>query len=66
MGIAAHHQHVDVALGNMRLESIADEPALGLNLVECHLYAMPCRVLAQLHTSAGGYRIGIGVISSAY
>src|SRR5262245_62299349 len=53
MGIAAHHQQVDVALGNMRLENIADRPALGRNLVECHLDAMPGQVLAQLYAGTG-------------
>jgi hypothetical protein len=40
------------ALNRKRFDHIANSPALGPDLVECHLHAMPGEVLAQLYARA--------------
>src|SRR6516165_6640123 len=48
MAVGAHHHQIDAALDRKRFENIANSPALGRDLIECYLHAMPCQMFAQL------------------
>ena len=46
--IGAHHQQIGFAFDGIGLERVADGPALGVDLLECHLHAVAGKMLAEL------------------